>query len=93
MALLSSALRAKIHKWFMRENETTCSFSKPELLEAINATDQWVEDNTASYMAALNSNANGFRNKSTGQQKTVIFAYVLLERAGMLHVSDTPEGN
>lgn len=93
MAVLSSALRAKILKWFMRENQTSCAFSKAELQAAINVTDQWVEDNTASYIAALNSGANGFRVNSTAAQKSLVFAYVLLERAGLLHATDDPDGS
>lgn len=92
MAVLSSVLRAKILKWFMRENDSTCSFSKPELLAAIAATDQWVEDNTTSFVTALNTSANGFRTKSTATQKTLVLTYVLLERAGLLHLSDDPDG-
>lgn len=57
-----------------------CTFSKAELRTAASNTDAWIEANAASFNSALNV---GFRNKATQVQKTLLFCYVALKRAGM----------
>jgi hypothetical protein len=63
----------------------SCNFTKDQLRAAVDATDQWVEDNTASYVATLPA---AFRTNTTATQKTLLFALVLARRIGRL---STPE--
>lgn len=85
MALLPTAGRLAVWRTFMRENTASCGFTKADLTAAVAAVDQWVEDNTASYTAALPA---AFRTGSNAAQKTALLTYVLDRRAGRL---TTPE--
>jgi hypothetical protein len=85
MALLPEAGRLAVWRTFMREGLESCNFTKAQLRAAVDATDQWVEDNTAAYVASL---PTAFRNNSSATQKTLIFAFVLWRRIGRL---STPE--
>jgi hypothetical protein len=55
--------------------------NKAELRAAVDATDTWIEDNQSSYNTAL---PQPFRNRATVAQKTFVFCYVALRRAGLL---------
>lgn len=81
MALLDSTSRARTTAQWMRENTTTAGFTKADLRAAVDATDEWIEDNTASFVAALPA---GFRTNSTAAQKAWVFAFVLWRRIGRL---------
>lgn len=61
------------------------SLIKPDLSAALNAADQWIEDNQASFNAAL---PLPFRTTATLTQKTLLFAYVAYRRAGLLKTED-----
>lgn len=52
---------------------------KADLLEAIENTDTWIENNTSSYNNALPLK---FKNNATLGQKTVLFCIVALARTG-----------
>lgn len=49
--------------------------------QAARDTDQWIADNQAGYNAAL---PELFRSNATLQQKTLVFAFVALRRAGLV---------
>jgi hypothetical protein len=61
------------------------SFDKATLRAAIDTTDQWVEDNTASFNTSL---PVAFRTSATAVQKTILLAYVLWRRIGRLTVAE-----
>lgn len=82
MAVLDAANRLKVFGHACR-TEAWPGLIKPDLSAAINAADQWIEDNQASFNAAL---PLPFRTTATLTQKTLIFAYVAFRRAGLLKV-------
>ena len=56
---------------------------KPDLRSAVNAVDAWIEDNQGSFNTAL---PNPFKTSASQAQKTLMFCYVAMRRAGLLHV-------
>lgn len=80
MAVLSQPERARIARWFMRdENLGSCAFTKPDLAEAVDALDQFLDENAAALNAAL---PQPFRGAATVQQKALLLCYVVLRRYG-----------
>lgn len=59
--------------------------SKTELRAAIDATDDWIETNQASFNTAL---PQPFRGAATTPQKTFLFCYVAMRRAGLLRAEE-----
>ena len=59
--------------------------TKPDLRAAVNATDDWIEANQASFNAAL---PQPFRSQATLTQKTFLFCYVAMRRAGRLRAQE-----
>jgi hypothetical protein len=59
--------------------------TKSELRAAIDATDQWIDDNQASFNTAL---PQPFRGAATTPQKTFLFCYVAMRRAGLLRAEE-----
>lgn len=57
------------------------SITKADLRAAVDATDDWIEANSASYNQALPQPA---RSSLTADQKTLVFVYVALRRRGLL---------
>lgn len=86
MTLLDTTNRARVTAQWQRDNNLDpCSFTKAQLAAAVAATDQWIEDNTASYVAALPA---AFRTNSTAAQKQALFSYVLMRRIGKLSAEE-----
>ena len=81
MALLTTQQRFEMGAEFMRASLCPGSITKPSLSAAIDSADQWVEDNSAAYAAAL---PNPFRANSTPTEKTMLLMYVLLKRMGRI---------
>jgi hypothetical protein len=54
-----------------------CSLTKADLLAAVNATDQWVEDNKASFNSALPAAA---QSGLTAAQKAELMVFVVRRR-------------
>jgi len=83
MALLSTEDRRRIWRGLMRYwsnlREALSGISKAELLEAVAATDDWIEANQVSYNAAL---PNPFKSNATALQKTLLFCAVAVTRVG-----------
>lgn len=85
MAVLSTADRDRIWRAIMREwsrlrTEET-AFSKQVLRDAVDDTDVWIENNQGSFNSALNAT---FRTDASQLQKTLLFCYVAMKRAGLV---------
>lgn len=80
MAVLSDTERAALHAEFMRTLENisgTGAMTKPDLRAAVNAIDQWCEDNTASFNSAIPQPA---RSLLSARQKSALLRYVTFRR-------------
>jgi hypothetical protein len=84
MTVLDSTNRARVAAQAMREY-VTGALLKADLVAAVAATDDWIEANTAAFVAALPA---AYRNSSNATQKILLFAYVLWRRAGKLHADE-----
>lgn len=82
---LDATNRARTLAQWMRDNKEACGFNKADLTAALAATDQWIDDNSASFVAAL---PQPFRGVSTATQKTMLFVYVLMRRTGRLRAEE-----
>jgi hypothetical protein len=58
-----------------------CGITKADLKAAVDATDTWIDSNQTSFNNALPAAA---RNTLSQTQKTLLFCYVALKRAGIL---------
>ncbi len=91
---LSVTNQERIREWL--KNRFAKKWTKPEVREAIDATDDWLDDTTAkaggvsnqgSYVTYLNANAPSFGGaNSTAEEKTLLFAAVVLYRAGYTEI-------
>lgn len=80
MAILSDADRREAWARWMRENQEEIGIPKADLRAAVNAADQWVEDNQASYNSAIPQPA---RSAMTDKQKARLLFYVVDKRFGV----------
>ena len=83
MAELSTEDRLRIWRGLMRywsQLREAVALDKDELAAAVAATDTWIDENTASYNAALPVAA---RTGLTATQKTVLFCVVALARVSI----------
>jgi hypothetical protein len=86
LAVLDATNRARVAYQWMRDNVTALgAVTKTDLRAAVDATDQWIEDNQAAFNTALPLAA---RNGLTLAQKTLLFCYVAMRRAGKLRVEE-----
>jgi hypothetical protein len=85
MAVMSATERARCRAQYMREQTTSPGISKVDLAAALAAVDQWIEDNSAAFNAAL---PLPFRTAANAAEKTVLFCYVAMRRAGRLHAEE-----
>ena len=80
MAVMDATNRAKAMAELMREISDVrepCAITKPDLLAAINAADDWVNSNSASFNSALPTAA---RNGLTTSQKARLLMFVVRQR-------------
>jgi hypothetical protein len=78
MAILSNNDRAEIWAKWMRENpDVTGALTKAQLRLAVDAIDQWSEDNTTAFNNAIPQPARGVL---TTKQKARIFMEVVRQR-------------
>lgn len=80
MALLDATDRQRIWRGLMRYWSNiweATPYNKAALLDAVAATDAWIEGNQVSYNAAL---PNPFKSNATAEQKTLLFCAVALMR-------------
>ena len=85
MAALPDLDRNRIWRWFMRKNTEVCGFTKTDLRAAVDATDAWIDSNASSFNTAL---PVAFRTNATLAQKTILFCWVAMRRAGILKVEE-----
>lgn len=85
MAVLPELDRARTLIGLMRQEQFSGAYTKADLRAALDATDAWIESNQASFNVAL---PQPFRNQATLEQKTLLFCYVALRRAGRLSVNE-----
>jgi len=64
---------------------TFAGITKPDLKAAVDATDDWIEANQTSFNTAL---PQPFRSNATLAQKTFLFCYVAMRRAGLLRAEE-----
>lgn len=84
MAVLSDAERKQVAAHMMRlAGVVPGPVVVPALIAAVNYTDDWIETNQPSYVTGL---PEPYKSNSTTQQKTLLFCYDLMRRAGILHV-------
>lgn len=83
--LLDETGRARTWAQWMRDNIDVCAFTKPQLRAALDATDDWLDANQASYNTAL---PTAFRTTATLPQKTMLLCYVAMRRAGRLRARE-----
>lgn len=80
MAIMTDADRFEAWAEFMRSisgDKEPISITKTDLRAALNAVDQWVSDNSASFNAAIPQPA---RNQLTASQKARLLLYVVSRR-------------
>ena len=80
MAVLGTSARAGILAFLCRKYGYGGGLTKANMQAAINAADQWVDDNAASFNSALPTEA---RTMLTADEKTIVLCYVALKRAGI----------
>ena len=86
MAVLSSEERRRVWAHVMRAWDSgSIPVTKADLRAAVDATDQWIEDNQAAYNAAL---PQPFRGAANTAQKTLLFCYVAMRRKGLLRTEE-----
>lgn len=78
MPLLADGDRVIVWERVMRGDDCPGGLTKTQLRSAVNAVDQWLEDNAASYNAALPLAA---RNALTARQKQALLVAVMRRRA------------
>ena len=86
MAVLPDLDRDRVVRFFMRRSTTSLgAVTKADLRAAVDATDAWIDTNAASFNSAL---PVAFRTGATLVQKTALFCYVAMRRAGILQVDE-----
>jgi hypothetical protein len=87
MALTAAQQRATALRFTaLHCNHTSpAHWTKAQLETAVAVTDQWLTDNQAAYITALNAGATAFGGaNSTATQKALLFVYTVLVRQGLL---------
>lgn len=74
------AARAWVQKAFVEAN-ATANMAHDTIKAAVDATDTWIDTNQASFNTAL---PEPFKTTADLSQKTLLFCYVAMKRAGIL---------
>ncbi len=89
MADLDATGRARVLAQAMRDLPSALrpwpAVTKTDLAAAVAATDDWIDDNASGYNSAL---PTATRTTLSAQQKTFIFCYVAMRRAGLLRAEE-----
>ena len=86
MALMSAIERFRCWAQYMRDLPGPFgSASKADIRAAVDAVDEWVENNQTSYNTAL---PQPFRNQATTLQKSLLLCYVVMRRVGRLRAEE-----
>lgn len=71
-------------KHFQFKGGSTTPWTKPELAAAIDSMNNWTDTNQANFLSTLATDAPAFAGAATGPQKSLLFCYVVLRRAGVI---------
>jgi hypothetical protein len=85
---MSATDRDRVKSYVMRQNGGvfgSAAFTKPDLAAAVAACDDWIEANATAFNTAL---PLPFRTSATAAQKTLLFCWVALRRAGLARVAE-----
>lgn len=86
MAVLDATNRTRLVNEFMRrQTDTLAGVTKADLRAAADATDAWIDGQQSAFNAALPVTA---RNNLTLVQKTRLFCFVAMRRAGELRAEE-----
>ena len=69
-----------IMRWWSQRREATGGISKSDLFAAIEATDDWIDANQASFNQAL---PEAFRTGATQAMKTMLFCIIAIARVSI----------
>jgi len=81
MAVLTSEQRQALWAEFQRDDTGEIAVLKADLRAAVDALDQWFDDNAATLNAAIPQPARG---ALTQRQKALLFMHVLIKRFKVL---------
>jgi hypothetical protein len=90
---LDETARARVWAHAMRRGSlgSLPDVTKAELRAAVDAVDNWIESASGTAAPSVGFNAalpQPFRSQATTQQKTMLFCWVAMRRAGLLDVGD-----
>jgi hypothetical protein len=88
MAVLDAENRRRTWAHLMRTWDKSLGMIpvlKADLRAAVDATDDWIEANQGAFNSAL---PQPFRGSATATQKTFLFCYVAMRRAGLLRANE-----
>lgn len=86
MAILSAENRRRIWAHVMRQSALVPGdVTKPQLRAAVDAADDWVDNNAAAFNSALPA---AFRAAATAEQKAELLAFVIMRRANKLRTEE-----
>ena len=85
MAVLTRQEKKDIARpWVQRvfaDARKTANLSLTDMEPAIQATEDWIQANQSSFLLAL---PEPFRSNTDGTEKTLLFVYVAMKRAGLI---------
>lgn len=88
MAVLGAAARLGIARAIQRawsDARESAGFTRAQLAAAVDAADQWADDNAAAYNSALPA---AFRTNASQAQKALLLVYIVARRAGLAGWAD-----
>jgi hypothetical protein len=86
VAVLDATNRARIiAQWMRDQTESLVGVTKADLRAAVDATDSWIDSNQTSFNNALPAAA---KTNLSLTQKTLLFCYVAMRRAGRLRAEE-----
>lgn len=77
MAVIPTNERAAVTASIMRDPLCPGTVTKAQLRAAVDAADQWADDNAAAFNTALPA---AFRNNATAKEKALLLMYVISKR-------------
>lgn len=89
MALLDETNRARTWAHYLRNFLGAAGVTKADVRAAIDATDAWIESAQGAAAPATGYNSalpQPFRGAASLDQKTLLYCYVAMRRAGLLKV-------
>lgn len=85
MAVLDPTNRVRIAAGMQRLRNWPGNLSKADLIAAVGATDTWIDGQQANFNNALPAAS---KTAMSLQDKTLLFCYVAMRRAGILDVAE-----